>query len=49
LAPSARETPRHIDDFKLLIVTLVAIPLLIVFKQASGGGGEDLTVLVEKR
>src|SRR5882762_927762 len=32
----------YIDDFKLLMIaTLVVIPLLIVFKQASGGGGED--------
>jgi DHA2 family multidrug resistance protein len=38
----------YIDDFKLLMIaTLVVIPLLIVFKQASGGGGEDHTVLVE--
>ena len=38
----------YLDDFKLLMIaTLVVIPLLIVFKQASGGGGEDHTVLVE--
>ena len=30
-----------------MIATLVVIPLLIVFKQASGDGGEDHTVLVE--
>jgi MFS transporter, DHA2 family, multidrug resistance protein len=38
----------YLDDFKLLMIaTLVVIPLLIVFKQVSGGGGEDHTVLVE--
>jgi|HubBroStandDraft_6_1064221.scaffolds.fasta_scaffold180500_3 hypothetical protein len=31
-----------IDDFKLLMVaTRAVIPLLIVFKQASGGRGSD--------
>ena len=31
----------YINDFKLLMIaTLVVIPLLVVFKQASGGGGE---------
>ena len=30
----------YIDDFKLLMIaTLVVIPLLLVFKQASGGDG----------
>src|SRR6202011_1635843 len=38
----------YIDDFKLLmIVTLAAIPLIMVFKQASGAGGEDHTLVVE--
>jgi DHA2 family multidrug resistance protein len=38
----------YIDDFKLLMVaTLVVIPLLIVFRQAPGGGGEDHTLVVE--
>jgi DHA2 family multidrug resistance protein len=38
----------YIDDFKLLMIaTLAVIPLLIVFKQASGGGGEDHTLVVE--
>jgi DHA2 family multidrug resistance protein len=37
----------YIDDFKLLMIaTLVVIPLLLVFKQASGGGG-DHPVVVE--
>jgi len=37
----------YIDDFKLLMIaTLIVIPLLIVFKQASGGG-EDHTLVVE--
>jgi MFS transporter, DHA2 family, multidrug resistance protein len=37
----------YIDDFKLMmIVTLAAIPLLIVFKTPSGGG-EDHTLVVE--
>jgi DHA2 family multidrug resistance protein len=37
----------YIDDFKLLMIaTLVVIPLLLVFKQASGGGG-DHPVAVE--
>jgi MFS transporter, DHA2 family, multidrug resistance protein len=32
----------YIDDFKLLMIaTLVVIPLLIVFRKAPGGGGED--------
>jgi DHA2 family multidrug resistance protein len=37
----------YIDDFKLLMIaTLVVIPLLLVFKQASGDGG-DHPVVVE--
>jgi MFS transporter, DHA2 family, multidrug resistance protein len=37
----------YIDDFKLLMIaTLAVIPLLLVFKQASGGG-EDHTPVVE--
>jgi DHA2 family multidrug resistance protein len=37
----------YIDDFKLLMIaTLAVIPLLFVFKQASGGGG-DHPVAVE--
>ena len=32
----------YIDDYKLLMIaTLLVIPLLIVFKQASEGAGED--------
>jgi hypothetical protein len=30
-----------------MIATLAVIPLLIVFKQASGRGGEDHTVVME--
>jgi MFS transporter, DHA2 family, multidrug resistance protein len=38
----------YIDDYKLLMIaTLAVIPLLIVFKQASDGGGEDHTLVVE--
>jgi DHA2 family multidrug resistance protein len=38
----------YLDDFKLLMIaTLVVIPLLIVFKQASSGGGEDHAFVVE--
>jgi MFS transporter, DHA2 family, multidrug resistance protein len=38
----------YIDDFKLLMIaTLAVIPLLIVFKQASDGGGQDHTLAVE--
>ncbi len=38
----------YIDDFKLLMIaTLVVIPLLIVFKKASDGGGEGHTLVVE--
>jgi DHA2 family multidrug resistance protein len=38
----------YIDDFKLLMIaTLAVIPLLVVFKQASAGGGEDHPVVAE--
>jgi MFS transporter, DHA2 family, multidrug resistance protein len=38
----------YIDDYKLLMIaTLAVIPLLIVFKQPSGAGGEDHTVVME--
>ena len=38
----------YVDDFKLLMIaTLAVIPLLIVFKRASGGGGEDHTLVVK--
>jgi MFS transporter, DHA2 family, multidrug resistance protein len=38
----------YIDDFKLMmIVTLAAIPLLIVFKKPPGGGSADHTVVME--
>jgi MFS transporter, DHA2 family, multidrug resistance protein len=38
----------YIDDFKLLMIaTLIVIPLLIVFKKASDGAGEDHTLVVE--
>jgi MFS transporter, DHA2 family, multidrug resistance protein len=38
----------YIDDYKLLMIaTLVVIPLLVVFKRAPGGGGEDHTVVME--
>jgi len=38
----------YIDDFKLLMIaTLLVIPLLIVFKQAPGGGGEGHTPVLE--
>jgi MFS transporter, DHA2 family, multidrug resistance protein len=38
----------YIDDFKLLMIaTLIVIPLLIVFKKASDGAGEDPTLVVE--
>jgi DHA2 family multidrug resistance protein len=38
----------YIDDFKLLMIaTLVVIPLLIVFKKPSGGGGEGHTLAME--
>jgi hypothetical protein len=38
----------YIDDFKLLMIaTLAAIPLLIVFKRATDGGGDNYTLAVE--
>jgi MFS transporter, DHA2 family, multidrug resistance protein len=38
----------YIDDYKLLMIaTLAVIPLLIVFKQASDGGGKDHAIAVE--
>ena len=38
----------YIDDYKLLMIaTLAVLPLLIVFKRASGGGGADHTVVME--
>jgi MFS transporter, DHA2 family, multidrug resistance protein len=38
----------YIDDYKLLMIaTLAAIPLLIVFKQASDGGGKDHAIAME--
>jgi DHA2 family multidrug resistance protein len=38
----------YIDDFKLLMIaTLLVIPLLIVFKQTSGGGRESHGVALE--
>jgi DHA2 family multidrug resistance protein len=38
----------YIDDYKLLMIaTLAAIPLLIVFKQASAGGGKDHAIAME--
>jgi DHA2 family multidrug resistance protein len=37
----------YIDDYKLLLIaTLAAIPLLIVFRRSSGGGA-DQTVIAE--
>jgi DHA2 family multidrug resistance protein len=38
----------YIDDYKLLMIaTLAVLPLLIVFKQASSGGGQGHAVVVE--
>ena len=38
----------YIDDYKLLMIaTLAVIPLLIVFKKASGGGDKGHTLAVE--
>jgi DHA2 family multidrug resistance protein len=38
----------YIDDFKLLMIaTLVVIPLLMAFKQASGSDGAGHTLAVE--
>jgi MFS transporter, DHA2 family, multidrug resistance protein len=38
----------YIDDYKLLMIaTLAVVPLLIVFKKASGGGEPDHSVVME--
>jgi DHA2 family multidrug resistance protein len=38
----------YIDDYKLLMIaTLAVIPLLVVFRQASGGGGKDHAIAME--
>jgi MFS transporter, DHA2 family, multidrug resistance protein len=38
----------YIDDFKLLmIVTLAAIPLIMVFKKPPGGSSADHTMVME--
>jgi MFS transporter, DHA2 family, multidrug resistance protein len=38
----------YIDDYKLLMIATIAVlPLLIVFKKPSGGGGPDHTIVVE--
>jgi DHA2 family multidrug resistance protein len=38
----------YIDDYKLLMIaTLAAIPLLIVFKKAAGGGSKDHAIAME--
>jgi MFS transporter, DHA2 family, multidrug resistance protein len=38
----------YIDDYKLLMIaTLAVLPLLIVFRKPSGGGGPDHTIVVE--
>jgi DHA2 family multidrug resistance protein len=38
----------YIDDYKLLMIaTLAVLPLLVVFKKPSGGGGPDHTIVVE--
>jgi MFS transporter, DHA2 family, multidrug resistance protein len=38
----------YIDDYKLLMIaTLAVLPLLIVFKKPSGGGGPDHAMVVE--
>jgi DHA2 family multidrug resistance protein len=38
----------YIDDFKLMmIVTLAAIPLLLVFKKPGAGGGLDHAIAME--
>jgi DHA2 family multidrug resistance protein len=38
----------YIDDYKLLMIATIAVlPLLIVFKKASGGPGADHTLAVE--
>jgi hypothetical protein len=41
-------TPIEENDFKMLMIaTLVAIPLLIVFKKASDDGGKNHTLVVD--
>jgi DHA2 family multidrug resistance protein len=38
----------YIDDYQLLMIaTIAVVPLLIVFKRASDGGGEDHTLVME--
>jgi DHA2 family multidrug resistance protein len=38
----------YIDNYNLLMIaTLAVVPLLVVFKKASGGGGPAHTVVVE--
>jgi DHA2 family multidrug resistance protein len=38
----------YIDDYKLLMVATIAVlPLLLVFRKASGGGGHEDTVVLE--
>jgi MFS transporter, DHA2 family, multidrug resistance protein len=38
----------YIDDYKLLMIaTLAVLPLLVVFRRPSGGGGPDHTMVVE--
>jgi MFS transporter, DHA2 family, multidrug resistance protein len=38
----------YIDDYKLLMIaTLAVLPLLVVFRRPSGGGGGDHTMVVE--
>jgi len=38
----------YIDDYKLLMIaTIAVVPLLIVFKRSSDGGGKDHTLVVE--
>jgi len=38
----------YIDDYKLLMIATIAVlPLLIVFKRSSGGGGPDHAVVAE--
>jgi MFS transporter, DHA2 family, multidrug resistance protein len=42
------QTIAYIDDYKLLMIaTLAVIPLLLVFKQASAGGGADHPIGLE--
>jgi DHA2 family multidrug resistance protein len=38
----------YIDDYELLMIaTLAVVPLLIVFKRASGGGGNGRALAME--